>query len=54
MQAYYTIKKVDNYTAQLIKIVIDGRKISHRKVIMESTPTIIRANWNTLARTESF
>lgn len=47
---YYRVEKTDNYTAQLVSIEIQGRRVGKKTVLFESTPSVIYARWAQLLK----
>lgn len=46
---YYRMEPVDTMTARLVSIELTGRRVGKKTVIVESTPSIVRAHWARLA-----
>ncbi len=47
-QKWYRMEIMDHNTAHLYSLEVTGRKVGRKRLIMESTPFIVFANWRAL------
>ena len=46
---WYRMIPVDRHTWQLWRIELVGRRIGKKRLLMESSPSVIKANWRALS-----